>query len=58
MRKQDRMKGGRQQTDQSQQSSESDQQTDRRPTEELRGSASEELKKPERPRGSKLPLPD
>ena len=57
MRKQDRMKGGRQQTDQSQQSSESDQQTDRRPTEELRGSASEELKKPERLRG-KLPLPD
>ena len=46
MRKQDRMKGGQQQTDQSRQSSESDQQTDECPREEMRGSASEESKKP------------
>ena len=58
MRKQDRMKGGQQQTDQSQQSSESDQQTERMPTEQMRGSASEDSKKPERQRGGKLPLPD
>jgi hypothetical protein len=51
------MKIGQQQTDQSRPSSDSDQQTDQKPTEQMRGSASEELKKPERLRG-KLPLPD
>ena len=58
MRKEDRIKGGQQRTDQSRQSSESDQQTERMPKEQLRGSASEESKKPERQRGGKLPLPD
>jgi hypothetical protein len=51
------MKSGQQQTDQSRQSSDSDQQTERKPSEEMRGSASDESKKPERQRG-KLPLPD
>jgi len=58
MRKQDRMKSGQQQSDQLRPSSESDQQTEPKPTEEIRGSASEESKKPERLSGRKLPLPD
>ena len=56
MRKQDRMTGGERQTDQPRQS-ESEQQFERRPTEQMKGSASEEPRKPER-RSGKLPLPD
>jgi hypothetical protein len=52
------MKSGQQQIDQSRQSSGSDQQSDQKSTEQMRGSASEESKKPERLSGRKLPLPD